>query len=153
MTVTLYHNRSDNNHVDKNLSEIVTLNGTLRDQCSVLEPTILINADNLSSANYMYIPEFGRYYYITGIVSVRTGLWALTGHVDVLYTYRSEIRGCGAIIARQQNLYNLYLDDDKFLVNAQRMFTAHTFPNRIADASSGAAFVMTVAGGPKSPSS
>ena len=98
----------------------------------------------------MHIPEFGRYYYITNIVSVRTGLWAISGHVDVLYTYRNEIRSCGGIIYHRQNLYNLYLDDDKFLVNAQRMFTAHTFPNRLSDASSGPAFVLTVAGGPKS---
>lgn len=153
MTITLYDNRSDNNYINKRIYEITTVVGTLRDSCSVLEPTILIEAENLSRANYMHIPEFGRYYYITNIVSVRTGLWAISGHVDVLYTYSSEIRSCGAIIARQQNLYNLYLDDDKFLVNAQRMFTAHTFPNRLSEVSSGPAFVLTIAGGPKSPSS
>lgn len=153
MTVTLYHNTSDSNYLDKSLSEIITVSGNLRDSCSILEPTIMLNTSNIATANYMYIPEFERYYYITNIVAVRMGLWAVSGHVDVLYTYRNAIRRCGAIVARQQNLYNLYLDDDKFLVNAQRMFTAHTFPNRIADASSGPAFVLTVAGGPKSPSS
>ena len=146
MNVSLYYNSSDNNRLSKSISGAGSYSGTLREQCSVLEPTILIEAGNISGANYMYIPEFGRYYYITDIVSVRNGLWAVSGHVDVLMTYQNAIRGCGAVLARSETLYNLYLDDDQFLIDAPRQFVCKAFPNRAPEVTEGASFVLTVAG-------
>ena len=147
MIVELYHNGSDVNVMDKHLSLVGTLNGNLRDSCSVTDPVILVEAENLSGTNYFYIPEFGRYYYSVNITAVRTGLWSLTGHVDVLMTYRSKIRSLGAVIARTEDARyrNLYLDDDKLLVTCRRDFSLITFPNRVA--TGGKQFVLTVAGG------
>lgn len=147
MIIDLYHNGSDVNVMDKSLSPIASMDGTLRDSCSVTDPVILIEAENLSGTNYFYIPEFGRYYYSVNITSVRSGLWSITGHVDVLMTYRSHIRSLGAVIARTEdtNYSNLYLDDDKLLVTCRRDFSLITFPNRVA--TGGKQFVLTVAGG------
>lgn len=146
MTVFLYHNTSDNNRLDKSISGIGYFSGSLRSESSVLEPSILIKADNLSGANYMHIPDFGRYYYITDVISVRTGLWMIHGHVDVLMTYASSIRSCGAVLARSESEYNLYLDDDRFLINAQRQFVCKAFPNRAPEVSEGSSFIVTIAG-------
>lgn len=40
----------------------------------------------------------GRYYFITGIRSIRQDLWEISGHVDVLATYASNIRGTSAFV-------------------------------------------------------
>lgn len=146
MNVNLYHNTSDNNRLNKSITVIGFFSGSLRSESSVLEPSILIKAANLSGANYMQIPDFGRYYYITDVVSVRTGLWLIRGHVDVLMTYASGIRSCGAVLARSETEYNLYLDDDRFLINAQRQFVCKAFPNRAPEVSEGSSFVVTIAG-------
>ena len=71
--------------------------------------------------NYLFIPDFGnRYYYITGMRSIRTHLVEVSCHVDVLMTYRDKIRACSAIIERGSPLgstitkndpVNLYVPD------------------------------------------
>lgn len=115
MQVSFYQNTSENYRIDKSLIGKYTESCTLKDGCSVENPEILIaNANNMSDCNYMYIPDFNRYYFITDIVSVRDGLWLISGHVDVLMSFKNEIRGCTATFKRQENLFNLYLDDPEF---------------------------------------
>ena len=41
--------------------------------------------------NAMYIPAVSAYYWITSIVSVRAGVWQVSGVMDPLATYRQEI--------------------------------------------------------------
>lgn len=41
--------------------------------------------------NAMYIPAVSAYYWITSIVSVRAGVWQVSGSMDVLATYRADI--------------------------------------------------------------
>ena len=41
--------------------------------------------------NALYIPDVSSYYWITGITSVRAGVWQITAEMDVLGTYRQQI--------------------------------------------------------------
>lgn len=149
MNITLYKNLSEQNVVNKKLSSILSLFGSLKNPSSVIDPVLTIESDSsIVFANYLYIEEWGRYYYITNISSIRNNLWLLNCHVDVLYTYRSQIKSQSGIVARQENLYNLYLDDDKFLVDAQRIYWTKAFPGRVNAASAGgSSFILTLAGG------
>lgn len=155
MIIQLFKNYSDSNVVDKSLSDSITYDGNLRDGCSVIDPTILIQHENLSLYNYLYIPSFNRYYYITAIENVRTNLWAISCHVDVLMTYKAQFRNLSGVIARQETKgnYNLFLPDDRLLVTSRRNIFNIKFPNQISPASSGPSFVLTVAGGPTTSSS
>lgn len=149
MTITLYQNKSEDNVVDKKLSTIDSLFGSLHNQSSIISPSIIIESDaNIVNCNYIHIPEWNRYYFVKNITSVRRNLWLLECQVDVLYTYRSQIKSQSGIIARQESLYNLYIDDDKFLVNAQRIYWTKAFPGRVNAASAGgSSFILTLAGG------
>lgn len=147
MTITLYRNTSEPHKVTKSLSTIKTLSGTLKDATSIIDPTIVIESD-VNIGNYMYIAEFNRFYYITDIVSVSNSLWEISGHVDVLMSFKSEFLPLNAIIARQENQYNLYLDDDKFLVDCTRIYWTKAFPNR--SPVGGSSLVLTLAGGAES---
>lgn len=40
----------------------------------------------------------GRYYFITGIRSIRQDLWEISGHVDVLATYKSNVQSTSAYV-------------------------------------------------------
>lgn len=117
--IVLYKNSSPTNKVSKELTSIDTIAGALRDGTSIIDPTILIEptvqASIISSANYAYIADFGRYYYITQPASYVNGLWMVTMHVDVLQTYANQIRSQNAIVARQEFVYNMYLDDGWFM--------------------------------------
>ena len=96
--------------------------------------TPLVSGDSSSGAsvynfNYMQITTFGRFYFITDIRSIGNNRWEISGHVDVLNTYASGILNNDAVIKRQQNLYNLYLNDPDFLTyNYDRIQTKKFTP-------------------------
>ena len=148
MTLDLYKNLSDNKVVDKSISQLgSTLNGILREDCSVINPVILIEdftGFNISNANYAYISEFGRYYYITNIVIINHKLFELHMHVDVLKTYASGIRSNTAVIGRQEQKgkYDLLLQDGTYKVKANPHYEIFKFPSGFT----GHHYILMVAG-------
>ena len=95
MTIIVQTNSSEREKLDKTVSDIATLTGALREETSIIDPVVRVygvGLDSLKFANYMTIPDFGRKYFITGIRSVRNGLVEISGHVDVLSTYATQIR-------------------------------------------------------------
>lgn len=129
MTLTLYYNESENNALNKTLTQITSLTGTLREESSIIDPVILIsgNDENIPFINYAYIPEFHRYYFITNIESVRKDLWRIHMHVDVLYTYRNAIKANSAIIERNENMYDLQLNDGLFKTRQKPRIVQYPF--------------------------
>ncbi len=61
--------------------------------------------------NYCTIDKFNRKYFIRDFRSLRNNLVEVSLHVDVLDTYEDDIKDLNAIIRRQENEWNLYLDD------------------------------------------
>ena len=93
----------------------------------------------------MYISDFGRYYFIEDIISVRDGLWEIHAHVDVLMTYSAQIKACSATFKRQEHLFNLYLDDPEFKTynNSEivtKLFTGSEFSKSMQ-------YILVTAGG------
>lgn len=114
MIVELYINSSPSNYVTKSISLVDTLEGTLRNPTSIIDPVITIERDNPIGFNYVRIPDFNRYYFVTGIASVSDTLISISMHCDVLMSYATSIKLGTAIIRRQENAYNLMLDDGIF---------------------------------------
>lgn len=131
MTIKTYKYESPNNYINKTLTGETTYTGTLRDESSVLDPVFEIETSgNLANVNYCWIEEFNRYYYITNVVSVTDKLWRIYCHVDVLMTYKPIILAHEATIARQQGLYNLYINDGStFKVTQKRKVQQKEFPS------------------------
>ena len=144
-SIVLYINKSDNNYLDKDLTEISTISGTLRDDTSIINPSIVIVGPitNIFKCNYIYISSFNRYYYVNDIKSVRNNVYELSCHVDVLMSYKNGIRNNTAIISKQENDWNLYLNDGSFHVYNNPMVLTKEFPNGFSSWS----FVMGIAGG------
>ena len=92
MNITLYSNSSDNNVVTKNISQIASLTGSLRNESGIMSPSILIQG-TYPSANYCYISDWGRYYFIEEIISVRNNISEIRCRIDTLMTYAQQIRG------------------------------------------------------------
>ena len=112
MEIILYYNDSEKIKLDKDLTQIGTIEGRLFQNTSITKPSIMFDLDtSVFSANYLYIPQFNRYYFITDVVNVSANKWQIQARVDVLTSFKSAIRENTAIIERQENEYNLYLDD------------------------------------------
>ena len=142
--VLLQTNNSEKNKLDKDLVTISTISGTLKNETSIIDPIILIEVDltNLISCNYMTIPVFGRSYFVTNIRSIRRNLVEVSAHVDVLSSFASQIRNNVAIVRRQENNWNLYLNDGVFKVYQNPMVLTKEFPTGFSTFE----FVLAVAG-------
>lgn len=147
MRIKLYLNASEPNKVHKALNLIAEVDGTLRDGSSVINPSVLIESDvNYSLVNYIEIPEFGRKYFVVDNTVSYNHLWNLDCHVDVLTTYYEFYSKIPCIAARNEKQYNLFLPDDRFLVNANRNYQTKAFP-RTLQTTGGASYIITLAGG------
>ena len=128
-SVDLYVNNSPVEKIGKSLTDNHTISDVLlKRDTSILRPVLVINsAQDIFDYNYMYIPEFGRYYFIDDIRSVHDNLWEISAHVDVLETYKDEILSNQAVIRRQTNRFNTYLNDPEWKVYANENVVAYHF--------------------------
>ena len=112
MTITTYTNTADKFILDKtNYLTIVdsAVSIALKDDTNIISPVLIISNVLDPDINYCYIAEFGRYYYITNITGDAGNRAFVHGHVDVLMTYKDEIKACKCIANRSTSNYNLYL--------------------------------------------
>ena len=146
MEIKLYKTSSPRKKLVKDLTDGITLVGTLRAQSSVMSPTFTVQDIAVVGYNYCYIPDFGRWYYINGIDALRSNLYELSLGIDVLMTYAAEIRKNYAIIDKVENFgvaYN-YINDGSW-VNTNRMKQSIiNFPTGFND---NGEFILITAGG------
>ena len=119
MEIDFYKNLSEKNKIGKKLINKLSLNGNLREESSVINPTILVEHSNLSVYNYAHIPNFNRYYFVSEITSVRNGLWRVSLKCDVLESFKKDILNLNCIVDKQQNQsYSNYIDDGSYINRA-----------------------------------
>lgn len=144
-TISLYKTASENNRVVKALTSGKEMSGELRNQTSVLNPSIRIeSADNISTYNYAYIPEFGRYYYISDITSVRTNCWIISLRCDVLMSYSAQIKALRPIIEREEVGQSSGLIDSDMPISINKKVQKYYFPKGFTK---DIQYVLTTSGG------
>ncbi len=113
MTVELYKTSSDPRMLNKALTGAGSYNCKPYRDASVTTPQILLRVNNadLAGVNYMYIPDFGRYYWVTDVTFLTGGRAIVSGSVDVLQTYAAGIRGLRVNIDRAQGQTENYIPD------------------------------------------
>lgn len=144
MIIEFYRNLSDPDTLNKNVTKLLELSGTLRNECDVEEPIILIENNGMISANYCYIPSFGRWYYIENQTIVRNNLIRLTLKVDVLYTYRTQISALNVIINNSSDNNDNYLSSELWVAKVKTSTDVLNFPDGFNDSGE---FILITAGG------
>lgn len=146
MEIKLYKTSSPRKKLVKELTDGITLVGTLRAQSSVMSPTFTVQDTAVVGYNYCYIPDFGRWYYINGIDALRANLYELSLGIDVLMTYAAQIRNNYAIVDKVESLgaaYN-YINDGSW-VNTNRM--KQSIINFATGFNDNGEFILITAGG------
>ena len=142
MQIKFYYNSSEKNKINKSISRELTMDGNLRDECSVINPTILVEHSNLS--NYVYIPEFKRYYFITEMTIVRNNLWRISLKVDVLESFKFNILNLSCIVDKQQyENYGNNIDDGSYINKADSFVEIANYQNGF---NSSGEFILITAG-------
>lgn len=109
LSITLYTSTADPKEVDKTskLTQVgsASITATPTGDIDMLNPAVLLNYDaSYLNANYAYISEFGRYYYIND-ASVKPGQSiTLTMTVDPLMSFKNTIANCMACVTRSESI-------------------------------------------------
>ena len=128
-----------------------TVSGTFREAVNILNPVIditpttqLTQAKILNKGNYVYISDFGRYYFVTDITAVSKDVLRLSLHVDVLMSWATEIRANTVVIERQEkdSASNTYLSDHELKLYNEPYVETYAFTNSFTADN----FVLAVAG-------
>lgn len=102
MQIYFYNTTSEVNRIGKILKNKRTLSGCFKGEFNLCNPVITVNA-NLLNFNYCYIPDLNRYYFIEKIEITRTNLFTVNLHIDVLETYKEEIKKLNVIISKSKS--------------------------------------------------
>lgn len=89
-------------------------NCLLKNGCSLQYPTLLLELDTDYFPEYTGFKIQNRYYNITDIRSVRNNLFEISGEVDVLATYKTDIGNSTEYVVRAASAYNPYVVDSKY---------------------------------------
>lgn len=134
MDATLYFNKSDKRYVDKEL-EAITYEGSdhidveFKEDTSLEDPTFILRTQSkVLTANYIYVPDMNRYYYINDYTVSHQRIY-INCHVDVLMSFKKEFKKENVIVARNEKLYDLYLDDNKYKVQDRTCVRTVRFPS------------------------
>ena len=154
MVAKIYKTKSAPNVVNKTLSNVVTFEEVIfKEDTSLLNPTIIINGvsndssytiEDIGTSNYFSIPKVNRYYFITDITMMSGGRVAITGKVDVLMSFKTDILGSTQLIVRQEKKTNNYLIDTDIPLSSKKQVIEHEFGDSITDSGY---YILAVNGG------
>lgn len=154
MVAKIFKTKSAPNVVNKVLTEVVVFDEVIfKEETSLLNPTIIINGvsnsssyniEDIGTSNYFSIPKVNRYYFITDITMMSGGRVAITGKVDVLMTFKTDIIGSTQLIVRQEKKTNNFLIDTDIPLSSKKQVIEHEFGESIVDSGY---YILAVNGG------
>ena len=144
MIINLFVNSSEPNKIGKTLSSELEISGTLRGETDILNPVVMIEAENLSQYNYMTIPQFHRKYFIDDISVVRANLWRVRGRVDVLDTYKDAIKAQHVILRSSDNRGDNYVPGEQWKSKVKSLTDILPFSSGLLESGK---YILITAGG------
>lgn len=129
MTAILYNNNFDNKEMNKNITEISTIDVTLYMDTNLLKPVFKVKTFN-NNANYIYVPDLGRYYYIDNYTLSNQCVY-LHCTVDVLMSYKTELLNTDCLISRSETDYNDNIVDTLAPITEDTVYTVKIFGENI----------------------
>jgi len=91
MQINFYTTTDNALTVNKTLTLNKTINIVFRQTVDEQAPLIVMNKNNLTTSNYVYIPDFKRYYFISSVDNYTSNLLGLHLTTDLLMTYKDTI--------------------------------------------------------------
>ena len=110
MIINFYNAKIKKNEINKSLGTPIVKTCSLKNGSSIEDPVLYMEHDTqLFQTNYVYIPDFGRYYFVTGRELIDHTEY-ITCHVDVLKTFADDIKASKGTATRS-NFYNRNIPD------------------------------------------
>ena len=110
MIMKMYNTSDSDNTMGKTLTDETEYNIKLKGDTSITQPVVILHSNNIILFNYAYIPEFNRYYFVNKIELFPNGIYNITLNVDVLESFKNDIKNSMGLISKQTNINNYYND-------------------------------------------
>lgn len=148
INITFYSFSKKDNSTKQPASGGTTLSCEIKNQSSILTPYLMINTviSNPSSLNYAYIPDYGRYYWVTDW-SWDRGFWYCNLSVDVLATYKTQIGSSTQYVVRAASSYNLAIADGKYPALSYTQVSNVSFDTLHTAFTNGGSFIIGIMNG------
>lgn len=113
LVATFYNNSSGAEVVNKKLTTLGVANVDIVENFSIDSVTFrMTRNDNLLTANYLFVPQFNRYYFIS--IDVEDGAFMhIKGESDPLKSFWSSIKTSPCIAYRSSSKPDVRIEDDK----------------------------------------
>lgn len=153
MDATFYSSADDVRKLHKTFTEIVTKQIYLLEDVDITKPSLIVTRfEGYQRANYVYIPEFSRYYYVSSPVILSNERIRYDCTVDLLTTHKTEIENLTCLVERQEFAYTPNMVDDKLPLRSERklqflQFDSTPFTNGTTLNNNSYCFALTVTGG------
>lgn len=115
MQIKLYSTAKKSNSTRRPTASglVATVDANIKDNCSVLNPVLLLTYDQ-NYFNYVQIPAFGGRYYFVDDIILNHGLTEVHCSVDVLASYKVEIGSTDMLITRSSYSYDGNIIDSNY---------------------------------------
>lgn len=111
--IILCHLQDENDVFNKRTTNNLTVNGSLVENSSIINPTILFELSGCPSYNYCKISSFNRCYYITDVQNVGFNLWMISLEVDEIESFKNDIiNNTTGLVERSNYKYDSFIDDN-----------------------------------------
>lgn len=109
MEITLY-NFTKRRNSTKRPSKGILVNVNLKEGCSHYNPSFILTTN---PTNYSYLSWGTWYYYITDIVNTRNGVWTISCEIDVLASWKDDIKSTSAFVLYSSSSYDIGIPDTR----------------------------------------
>lgn len=135
---------SDEEHVlDPSLTVVESgISAVHKEDTNMLHPTLIFSQNVDQDFNYIYIPKYGRYYFLKERTFSQQR-YIVSFDVDPLRSWKSDIKDLNVIANRSSSYYNVYQRDDSIPFENRNIVTTQNFNGGFA----GQSLILAVNGG------
>ena len=126
MIIKLFSGFSKRENSTKQPTGGTEYNVVLKNDCSLVEPSVILHSSSRPTANYAYISDMERYYYIDDIVNLSKDIWEIKMHSDVLATFKTQIGAASLYILRAAGAYDGNIVDNYYPVKVSKTNVRNT---------------------------
>lgn len=147
MKIQLCLNTSENNTVGKAYTILATVDCIVKNDCSMSNPTFILQYDgaNITKVNYIYVADWGRYYYTREREILTGSRYELDGVIDSLESFKADIKRLNVILDHTQATgKNNYLPSNVWVRNTKNKTDILSFPSGLLE---NGEFILITAGG------
>lgn len=151
ISVNFLQTASDTRKINKSYTTLYSgVSCDLYESCDMYNPVLKVKTQYTISANYIYIPNFGRYYYISNKNFETAGYTIIYCKCDVLMSFATEILNSTQFIVRSADINNPNVKNS-FVPDTKRLLKPMTITDKIQVTGKGLrqkhSYILTVLSG------